>query len=81
MTLIALLVVIAVTAFFWQRRRSNANPAPSESTSSESTLLRLCHGDASKVERLIVLESNAAPSITRTDAIERALYRLRRDRH
>lgn len=81
MALIAILVVIAVIALFWQRRRSKTTPASTTSTSPEATLLRLCHGDASKVERLIALELNAAPSITRTTAIERALYQLRRDRH
>lgn len=81
MALIAILVVIAVIALFWQRRRSKATPASTASASPEATLLRLCHGDASKVERLIALELNAAPSISRTTAIERALYQLRRDRH
>ena len=81
MTLIAILVVIAVIALFLQRRRSKKTPASTRSTSPEATLLRLCHGDASKMERLIALELNAAPSITRTTAIKRALYQLRRDRH
>lgn len=79
MTLIAVLVVIAVVAMLWQQRRPEAGPRSVESVSPESTLLRLCHGDASKVERLIALELKAAPSISRPKAIERAIDRLRRD--
>lgn len=81
MTLIAILVVIAVIALLLQRQRSRTTPASAEPASPESTLLRLCRGDASKVERLIALELKAAPSISRSAAIERATYRLRRDNH
>lgn len=79
MTLIAILVVIAVVAMLWQQRRPEAEPRSVESVSSASALLRLCHGDAAKVERLIALETKAAPSIARHVAIERAIDRLRRD--
>ena len=81
MTLIAILIVIAVIALFLQRQRSGTKPASAAPASPESALLRLCHGDAAKVERLIALELKAAPSISRTAAIERATYRLRRDNH
>jgi len=79
MTLIAILVAIAVIALFLQRRRSGDKSRSVESVSSESELLRLCHGDAAKMERLIALERKAAPSIARHVAIERAIDRLRRD--
>lgn len=79
MTLIAVLVVIAVVAMLWQQRRPEAGPRSVESISSESELLRLCHGDAAKMRRLIALEKKVAPSIVRHVAIERAIDRLRRD--
>lgn len=79
MTLFAILFAIAVVALFLQRRRSKTTPASPEPASPESTLLRLCHGDASKVERLIALELKTAPSIPRSVAIDRAIDRLRRD--
>ena len=79
MTLIAILVVIAVIALFLQRRRSGDKSRSAQSVSSASTLLRLCQGDASKMERLIALETNAAPSIERHVAIQCAIDRLRHD--
>lgn len=79
MTLIAFLVVVAVIAMLWKPRRPKANPAPAGPVSPESDLLRHCHGDTAKMERLIALEWKAAPSIARSEASGRAIDRLRRD--
>lgn len=48
--------------------------------SSEADLLNLCRGDASRMERLIAFERTSNPAMSRSKAIDRAVYRLRRDK-
>ncbi len=47
---------------------------------SESDLLHLCRGDVSRMERLIAFERTSNPAMSRSAAIKRAVYRLRRDK-
>jgi hypothetical protein len=47
---------------------------------SEDELLQLCLGDKSQAERLIALEGKTAPGISRSEAIARAVYSIRRGR-
>ena len=72
-------IAIAGVIFLLYRRlrapgRSNA-PA-----SSEADLLHLCRGDESRMERLIAFERTSNPAMSRSAAINRAVYRLRRDK-
>lgn len=71
---IAIAVIVAIV-FLLRRSADRADTA-----SSEEDLLLLCHGDPVQMERLIALESKNAPGISRSTAVARAAYSLRRDR-
>ena len=78
MEVFAVIAIAGVIFLLYRRlrapRRSNA-PA-----SSEADLLHLCRGDASRMERLIAFERTSNPAMSRSAAINRAVYRLRRDK-
>lgn len=46
---------------------------------SQDELLRICHGDHERAERLIELELSRAPGITTREACARAVARYRAD--
>jgi hypothetical protein len=68
---VALLAFLAVAAFSLR----DAGPV----RRSEAELLALCQRDAERAERMIELELQLAPHITRAEAIHRAVARYRRD--
>lgn len=73
---VALGIVALVVIVFLLRRAADA-PKP---VSSERELLHLCGGDRSQMERLIALENRSAPGISRSVAVARAAYSIRRDK-
>jgi hypothetical protein len=73
---IAIAIAVIVVIVLLLRRAAG----PSESAFVEDDLLQLCSGDKSQMERLIALERKNAPGISRSVAITRAAYSLRRDK-
>ena len=72
---IAVLGFIALAAWLWLRRRSDA---PRQ---METRLRRICIGDDGQVERLINGELARSPGISRAEAASRAIQRYQRDNH
>jgi len=67
-------IAIGLICFVARRSRSR-------SEDSRARLVRLCHGDTERAERLIALESTKSPGISRTVAVSRAIHAFRRDSH
>jgi hypothetical protein len=63
----------------WRRRLGldRSGRAPRE---DRDYLLRVCHGDAAQVERLLERERQDNPEMTEAQAYRRAIRRLLRDR-
>ena len=63
----------------WRRRLGldRSGRAPRE---DRDYLLRVCHGDAAQVERLLERERRGHPEMTEAQAYRRAIRRLLRDR-
>ena len=76
MIAIGILVLIAVVLLLLIRLADK----PEGVAGSEDELLQLCLGDKAQAERLIALESKAAPGISRSKAIARAVHSIRRGR-
>lgn len=53
---------------------------PPSAASLRARLLRLVHGDAEVLERLVAHERSQSPRISEREALRRALVRLQRDR-
>lgn len=78
MEVFAVIAIAGVIFLLFLRLRApGRSKAPA---SSEADLLHLCRGDASRMERLIAFERTSNPAMSRSAAIERAVYRLRRDK-
>jgi len=76
MSLTATIVLVGVLAAIWwwlSHRTPTRPPTP------EDALLRACRGDRERVDRLLTLEADREPGITRTEAVRRALETYRRD--
>jgi hypothetical protein len=78
---IAFLPVVGVALYLLLRllfgRRGKK--AKAEVFGSEDELIRLCHGDEDKADRLIALERTRAPNLSRSEAARRACDSIRRD--
>lgn len=55
-------------------RSRKASPSP-----EETLLLRICHNDKDKMERLISYELDKNSSLSRPEAVRNAVYALQRD--
>lgn len=78
MSLTPMVVLVAVLAavWWWLKRRSTTRVV-----SADDALLRACHGDRERADRLVMLEADREPGITRAEATRRALAAYRRDNH
>lgn len=78
---IAFLPVVGVALYLLLRLllRRRGKKAKAEIFGHEDELIRLCHGDKEKADRLIGLERKRAPSISRAEAARRASDSIRRD--
>lgn len=78
---IAFLPVVGVALYLLLRLllRRRGKKAKVEVFSDEDELIRLCHGDQEKADRLIGLERKRSPNISRSDAARRAAQSIRRD--
>jgi hypothetical protein len=74
---IAVGIVVIVAVVLLLRRAADR---PADAVAAEADLLQLCHGDRPQMERLIALECKNAPNVSRSVAITRAAYSLRRDK-
>lgn len=73
--LIGVLVVAAVVYYFV----SVGDGPDHDESDPEQDLRLLCRGDQKLIERLVALEMTRAPTITRGEAVKRAITSLRRD--
>lgn len=75
----AVLVAVAASAtwFVFARKNRRATPSPGR---RYRELVALCRQDTSLPERLIKFETDRDTSVTRDEAIARAIRRLERDR-
>lgn len=78
---IAFLPVVGVALYLLLRLLLNwrAKKVSMEVFGSEYELIRLCHGNKEKADRLIGLERERQPSISRAEAERRASDSIRRD--
>ncbi len=72
---VTILVVVAFGAALWMLGLTGGR-WPEGSTTPEQTLLRLCLGDRSRMQRLISREYSRAPGIDYEEAMRRAIERL-----
>ena len=71
--LIIILIVIALLAYFIRNR------AKSTFSENERRLIKRCYGDESQAERLINLELNKNPRLSRAEAAAKAFQSILRD--
>lgn len=78
---IAFLPVVGIVLYLLLRLllRRRGKKAKVEVFGAEDELIRLCHGDQAKVDRLIGLERKRSPNISRSEAARRAAQSIRRD--
>ncbi|MGH8530072.1 MAG: hypothetical protein ACRETN_09585 [Nevskiales bacterium] len=72
-----IITLLAAAAIGWLVFSAAGNR--SKSTTGDSELLRLCHGDKALMERLVSLEIKRAPEVSRSEAVSRAFSALKRD--
>jgi hypothetical protein len=73
---IALIVLVVIIVLI---QRGNRRTVSGLASSTELQLLRMCLGDREQVERLIAAELREHPEISRSEAVRRAAYSVRRD--
>ncbi len=76
---VAVVIAVALLGFFALVLHSLRDETIAPRRASEAELLALCRRDAEQAERLIELELQLAPHISRDEAIRRAVARYRRD--
>ena len=72
-------VIAGVLLAFFGLALYSLRDATSAPRNTAAELLALCQRDAARAERLIELELQLAPHISRDEAIRRAVARYRRD--
>ena len=73
---IILVIVILVTVFYFLLVRK---PRVDALTNKKNDLIQLCGGDKAKANRLIDIEMQKVPEASYQQALESAIYHLRRD--
>jgi hypothetical protein len=74
------IAILLVGVLVWRRWAGAPEASESDAADPETELLSLCLGDRSQMERLIALETKKSPGITRSVAMARAAYSIRRDK-
>ena len=80
MVVVVCIAILLVCVLVWRRLADTPEASESASVDPETELLTLCLGDRSQMERLIALETKKSPGISRSVAMARAAYSIRRDK-